>query len=350
MYIKKGFLYRRTSENALQDIPVQPYLYGEPINNLTTNLRIDNNIYDVYTHRYLGRYLRFLKDFKGIDLMSLYNCCDYTQSSVKFVAASTQEIRTLSFESSTSHVCYAVPIRDRGYTVQIETSLPVEFCISINKNVSSRSVMAFASHKRLIIHNRIYISPRSLLPEKLVDKYGSDLQLFLKIPASYTGTVTVLEGNFTKEYAKPSFPGATTHSSGIEAFSYYTEHSNILYSSGFTSQPQLLAYRGNDRCLVADRLLQYLTGNVVCPTSEYYDIRKAQRFLTQARIGYGDGVWADNNLSRLRTFITNNRDDPRVSHAFSSYDVLGYIDSDVESGLEILHPEIGGLDSCLTSA
>lgn len=50
------------------------YLYGAYIPNVTKNLRVKNNRYDSYTHEYLGDYLRFYRDYHGIDLMPLYNC------------------------------------------------------------------------------------------------------------------------------------------------------------------------------------------------------------------------------------------------------------------------------------
>ena len=41
---------------------------------LTKTLYSPGRFYDVVTHEYLGEYLRFLRDYHNINLMSLYNC------------------------------------------------------------------------------------------------------------------------------------------------------------------------------------------------------------------------------------------------------------------------------------
>lgn len=48
--------------------------YNKKALNFTQTLAVNSNIYDTHTHTYLGNYLRFLRDFTGLNLMSMYNC------------------------------------------------------------------------------------------------------------------------------------------------------------------------------------------------------------------------------------------------------------------------------------
>ena len=62
----------------LTTTPYMKYRYGHFYMNLTKKIKLENDLYDSYTHRYLGDYLRFIRDYFNINLMSLYNCFDGT--------------------------------------------------------------------------------------------------------------------------------------------------------------------------------------------------------------------------------------------------------------------------------
>jgi len=53
------------------------YKFGEKLFKVTENFASRYNYYDSETHYHLGRYLRLLRDCKGIDLMPFYNCFNY---------------------------------------------------------------------------------------------------------------------------------------------------------------------------------------------------------------------------------------------------------------------------------
>ena len=79
IYIKETKLFRSSLDgSSISEIEGSSYNWGDEIPNITTNLVVNSNIYDAYTHKYLGNYLRFLRDFKHIDLMSMYNCFNNT--------------------------------------------------------------------------------------------------------------------------------------------------------------------------------------------------------------------------------------------------------------------------------
>jgi hypothetical protein len=130
------------------------YDYGTKLLNYTKNLVVKNNVYDSYTHEYLGDYLRFQRDYNNLDLMPLYNCfsnraCEnliikgeistVIDRKVK-VNATTAHTTTYNttFEFNTkdpNYKIYMMPIKMfKTYTIAIDSDQPVEFCCGIYGN------------------------------------------------------------------------------------------------------------------------------------------------------------------------------------------------------------------------
>ena len=73
LYIKELGVYRYNSSNGKM-VKSSEYYFNRPILNITTNMPITTSFYSTDIHEYLGKYLRFIRDYKHLNLMSLYNC------------------------------------------------------------------------------------------------------------------------------------------------------------------------------------------------------------------------------------------------------------------------------------
>ena len=116
--------------------PIQ-YSYGQKILNYTKNLKIQNNIYDSYTHEYLGDYLRFHRDFANINLMPLYNCfsnraCQHLDLTFDIGNDYKAVFKTDHTFETTLYKYFMVPVKFfKEYTIAIDSSASVEVCCCI---------------------------------------------------------------------------------------------------------------------------------------------------------------------------------------------------------------------------
>lgn len=103
-YIKEGSVqqYFKNNDNSYAwKVIADPYLYNIFVPNETKNYVIKNNIYDYYTHEYLGEYLRFIRDFHNVDLMPLYNCfSDHICNNIELNIELTWNVVTDSTENA----------------------------------------------------------------------------------------------------------------------------------------------------------------------------------------------------------------------------------------------------------
>jgi len=114
---------------------VCPYIYGSEINNITTTLPITSSIYDYTAHKYLGNYLRFIRDYKGLDLMPLYNCYANTKATNLnfildiFIGQNTIQVSINTNDGANDY--YLVPAKfGQTYTLGIDANIAYEvFCI-----------------------------------------------------------------------------------------------------------------------------------------------------------------------------------------------------------------------------
>lgn len=228
-YVNDKWQNIRNNDPKLERLALYKYTYGDKILNYTKNLKIKSNTYDSYTHEYLGDYLRFHRDFLDLDLMPLYNCfsnrgCD--KLNLNWTVSTEHISNSISFDSSDSNFkIYMVPVKlFKKYTVAIDSETPVEMCCGIYGDYQDKRVK-FASlprntYKR--VSKSVFSQPflydalaytsddttagyiDRILDSKVADKTTlielaqneCDLKLFLKVPATNTSTIVILEGDY----------------------------------------------------------------------------------------------------------------------------------------------------------
>lgn len=202
---------------------------------LTKTLHSPGPNYDKATHEYLGEYLRFLRDYQGVNLMSMYNCFNNTLcNNISFTF--THKNRSITFSSyDKKYKIYAFPVKlFANYTIAIDCYQGVEICCGLyNTHLYSPST-SDKHEKEKQLGNKTYLKidkasfsqpvlysllasdnwkreaelkpigdgsgllqlDTSVVTRWEVLNHEQDLKMFIKVPASCRSTIVVLEGDY----------------------------------------------------------------------------------------------------------------------------------------------------------
>lgn len=215
------------------------YDVEKPITGLTKKFCGGGLFYDTETHEYLGEYLRFLRDYKNINLMSLYNCftnnicrnLNYTKqielkdfvkehkkvlakvadswdeknhglesenphrAAAQYVDTQTREIAVTFNSQDTRYKIYMVPVKlFSNYTIAIDSCHGIEmFCGLYNTELDSS-----AKNKDLIKRtyqklNKTVFSQPFLYKKLNVDFWNHNIDTSISDDGS--GTIAFLNPN-----------------------------------------------------------------------------------------------------------------------------------------------------------
>jgi hypothetical protein len=195
------------------------YSYGQKILNYTKNLKINSNIYDSYTHEYLGDYLRFQRDYYGLNLMSLYNCFS-NRACDKLNLKWSLDTTTVTFNTTdTDYKIYMLPVKlFQTYTIAIDSSQPIELCCGVYSDYqdSREKFNSIPQYTYKKVTHSVFSQPfifdllaynkdeklntlvESLNENEKIElaQNEGDLKLFIKVPVNNTSTIVVLEGDY----------------------------------------------------------------------------------------------------------------------------------------------------------
>lgn len=296
------------------------YIYNKQYINLTTNLPIRNTLYDSETHRYLGRYLRFIRDYMGVDLLSMYNALDYQHLDYDYINGDFKLLK-----SDGDYITYILPV-DVNMKYTIYSSKRV--CIKVGVIEKNKKITLANNNGECLISVSTNQFPNLLdLSSKFkkddIIKYKNTTNIVIRVPITYSGTLVVLYGDYTKNYINVP---CTSTSNGQKITTYIKQYYN--------TKNQLMSLDNDQNYLISDRLYEYLCGNAISPLSKDYDIAKLQKLLVRGKllssVNYY-GIWSDDDRERLSILS-----DSKITNIISDkYDCIGYCDKDVESALNV---------------
>lgn len=164
--------------------------------------------YDSDTHERLGKFLRYYRDIKGIDLMSLYNCYSKRQNlEYNLLDDGLTSVR------SDSYKIYQIPILfNHKYTVAIDCPGTVKMCPAI----LNEDDYVYSDEENLtsllLLSNpiQVYASMQFLSPvifevnneNSRLQKYEENLALLIQLPSNNDSSIVVLEGDYTDKSRK----------------------------------------------------------------------------------------------------------------------------------------------------
>jgi len=384
---------------------IKPYKFNDEILNITKHLEIKTNYYDTYTHEYLGEFLRFIKDYKNIDLMSMYNCfSNNSPRSFSFEFQKEDSTYEISTDVSGRNL-YMIPVRpNTTYTIAIEYPLQFTmFCSFYAFNSRLFTTEDFEVNSMRTCAGCRFNSPFTyttpMLTTEKQQKMMHSMKLFIELPVDFANNIVILEGDYTKssqleidsytqklgynyiDFAKEEFkvkdnfwyfndvntnvsvqdyPEALTtfecnwnDDSKKYEIRFITSESTspiiemsvpriiLNNNDSYLSRHQLLEYSTSTKYLLADRLREYLTLNVITPDDEIINnIKKVQMCLVGTDSNFkfdAYGIWDESIREWIYRYISQHGEDSTNLTFRDIYrDVLCYVDKDIEDVLKTL--------------
>lgn len=339
-------------------------------NNFTNNMHkfeITNNIYDTSTHEYLGKYLRFVRDYMNINLMPLYNCFSnnlyiWKDFNVTIESASDQKLVCQFSKDNREQKIYQTNITlGQDYTIALdcaEVELVIRLLNTTNEELNDKlAKQTFKRYKNLSFNKPILftglnysvLNATTFENSELAYIYNNlnNLQLLIKIPRTCKSSIVVLEGDFTlntfKSFLKANLDNETSNVSSIIDFEKHTsviaettdkngknpnfdDYYDTIYKN--TLPLSLLKANTYKQIPFADTLLEYLTGFVITEQSVKEDIVRLQTCLHNNCINIKySGIWEPKYRFNILSYLqaTKNKGQDNII-----LDALGYIDRNVE--------------------
>ena len=382
LYIKDGYIcqyLKEGEEGEFKDI--ETFSLDSLNNNYYKQLRFTGNAYDSHTHEYLGDYLRFIRDYEGLNLMSLYNCYSNSFPKNLYYTLTPSNENNESLPSVTldvkdsSYKFIMLPVKaNKKYTIAIDCSVSYDiFCGFYDRALISFKNLNFIEKTYKKIPSSSFSTPYvysglSYIPNPQTGEDPGNLtkaqyeasvinedylKLFIRLPASNQSSIVILEGEYTRcnDWALGTFIEKDSPTEKIDIFKAEYSYSvlnaqpkdvsvkDAEYADLIRSRNGLLEMNTGFSYPFSNRLIEYLTNNTIDCTETISDNIKRMQWLLIERyeqgkktsgipsIGKAYGTWQNSYIPVLYNLA---KEEGLLN---SKEDILGYVDKDIESKL-----------------
>lgn len=311
---------------------VDDFIFGKYIPGVTQKFVSNTDYYDSETHRYLGEYLRCLRDIKGIDLMSLYNCFDYKfVDNIKFTATGVKPV------TSNGNRVTLIPIKfNKQYSIAIDCGYPLRATAVLYKNriitdeinTTIKNYLKVDNIEDILFKDKLHIfnnisftNPVSYKLDnetEYLSQYEKYLYLAIEIPNNNKSSIVVLEGDYLNV--------PETSIADIKEINNLPDYALSLI---FRTKPELLYFNDKKQRPFSDKLLEYLLMNTI----DSRDTTTNNISKIEDKIKYNPkykGTWSNT----LRYILYNRYMDVANSKNLNKFDILGFVDKNMENAIE----------------
>ena len=326
------------------------FIFGNYVKNITQRFVSNVSYYDPLTHKFLGEYLRCLRDIYGLDLMGLYNCFDYATTD-QFVLTNDGIVKSKPLKEKV----YLIPIKfNKTYTIALDCDFPVfakaviykdtllqdasgkDFTSLIQEPTIRFNGLRFSNPVTYSVTNNTQIDPtvdessneykklykEKIETDKVLQQHEKYLYLALQVPKTTSSSIAVIEGDYS-----------TIAHNYISSAESIDKLSDKQLSNIFKSELTLLQSNNKKQIPYADKLISYLLGYTI-DCREEIDQNVAR---IETAIGYNPplkdfykGIW-DNDLRY--TLYSKYMQLDNLDY-IKKYDITGFIDRDIDNAVQ----------------
>ena len=337
---------------------LQFYTFGDKVLNVTKRYVSNSDSYDSHTHKYVGDYLRAVRDLYRIDLMGLYNCFDYDSTEYLYLDETKGVVEGVFPKSKV----LLIPIKfNKTYTIAIDCEFPVlvkavfckdgmllkdeddnSFTDLLPESIRRYNGIRFSNPVTYMISNDtsadLYMPDndgsdfniedaeqaafvKKTEVDRTLQEHEKYLYLAVQIPKTNTSSVSVIEGDFSSV--------ANRYVSSAEGINKLSDRQ---LSRTFISKLSLLQSNSGKQIPYSDKLIAYLLQYTIDSRDEINENISGIETKIDYRPALPDfvkGIW---DVDLRYTLYSKYMNISGIDY-IDKKDILGFVDRDIENAV-----------------